>query len=268
MKFIPSWWKCPRKSRWPTLTRRPGVTYQCRFNPTSNRLQYQHCSLPLTQHQNSQTNLAPLRRDGFMHDTTIKKVEAGSSPRGEMGQKYLVAGKPVSLRLWTGQRKARSGRPDSESESWRLLVGARRGHSPIHDHRTLHGFRSNCPTSRGAWSRRCLDGDSNLPQPDAFEPILVENLLPATQTTRFDLNSLGPATKSGACASEGGRYDPLEPEGRSWSPLHCRGYAGHLSQSKISETRRPLARDGRVRARLRSSNHFERVPSPCLGGRQ
>jgi quercetin dioxygenase-like cupin family protein len=35
-----------------------------------------------------------------MSDTTIKKVEAASSPRGEMGQKYLVAGKRVSMRLW------------------------------------------------------------------------------------------------------------------------------------------------------------------------
>ena len=35
-----------------------------------------------------------------MADTTIKKVEAASSPRGEMGQKYLVAGKRVSMRLW------------------------------------------------------------------------------------------------------------------------------------------------------------------------
>jgi hypothetical protein len=35
-----------------------------------------------------------------MPDTTIKKVEAGTSPRGEMGQKYLVAGKRVSMRLW------------------------------------------------------------------------------------------------------------------------------------------------------------------------
>ena len=35
-----------------------------------------------------------------MADTTIEKVEAGSSPRGEMGQKYLVAGKHVSMRLW------------------------------------------------------------------------------------------------------------------------------------------------------------------------
>ena len=35
-----------------------------------------------------------------MSDTTIKKVEAASSPRGEMGQKYLVSGKHVSMRLW------------------------------------------------------------------------------------------------------------------------------------------------------------------------
>jgi len=35
-----------------------------------------------------------------MSDTTIKKVEAASSPRGEMGQKYLVSGKRVSMRLW------------------------------------------------------------------------------------------------------------------------------------------------------------------------
>jgi quercetin dioxygenase-like cupin family protein len=33
-------------------------------------------------------------------DSTIKKVEAASSPRGEMGQKYLVAGKRISMRLW------------------------------------------------------------------------------------------------------------------------------------------------------------------------
>ena len=33
-------------------------------------------------------------------DTTVKKVQASSSPRGEMGQKYLVAGKRVSMRLW------------------------------------------------------------------------------------------------------------------------------------------------------------------------
>ena len=35
-----------------------------------------------------------------MSDSTIKKVEAASSPLGEMGQRYLVAGKRVSMRLW------------------------------------------------------------------------------------------------------------------------------------------------------------------------
>jgi len=35
-----------------------------------------------------------------MADTTIKKVETESSPKGEMGQRYLVAGKRVSMRLW------------------------------------------------------------------------------------------------------------------------------------------------------------------------
>ena len=35
-----------------------------------------------------------------MPATTIKKVEVSTSPRGEMGQKYLVAGKRVSMRLW------------------------------------------------------------------------------------------------------------------------------------------------------------------------
>jgi len=35
-----------------------------------------------------------------MADTTIKKVEASTSPRGDMGQRYLVAGKRVSMRIW------------------------------------------------------------------------------------------------------------------------------------------------------------------------
>jgi len=38
-----------------------------------------------------------------MTDTTIKKVEAKSSPVGEMGQKYLAPGKSVSLRLWEAE---------------------------------------------------------------------------------------------------------------------------------------------------------------------
>jgi quercetin dioxygenase-like cupin family protein len=35
-----------------------------------------------------------------MGDTTVKKVVSEHSPRGEMGQTYLVTGKALSLRLW------------------------------------------------------------------------------------------------------------------------------------------------------------------------
>ena len=35
-----------------------------------------------------------------MTDTTIQKVSSDHSPKGEMGQIYLVSGKRVSMRLW------------------------------------------------------------------------------------------------------------------------------------------------------------------------
>jgi quercetin dioxygenase-like cupin family protein len=35
-----------------------------------------------------------------MTDTSVKKVSAAHSPKGEMGQRYLVSGKSVSMRLW------------------------------------------------------------------------------------------------------------------------------------------------------------------------
>ena len=38
-----------------------------------------------------------------MTDTSVKKVSAAHSPRGEMGQKYLASGKRVSMRLWEAE---------------------------------------------------------------------------------------------------------------------------------------------------------------------
>src|ERR1700749_4053478 len=35
-----------------------------------------------------------------MGDTSVKKVQSSQSPKGEAGQKYLVSGKHVSMRLW------------------------------------------------------------------------------------------------------------------------------------------------------------------------
>jgi quercetin dioxygenase-like cupin family protein len=35
-----------------------------------------------------------------MGDTSVTKVQAGRSPRGDMGQKYLAAGVRLAMRLW------------------------------------------------------------------------------------------------------------------------------------------------------------------------
>ena len=35
-----------------------------------------------------------------MTDTTVKKVNADTAPRGSMGQRYLASGVRVSMRLW------------------------------------------------------------------------------------------------------------------------------------------------------------------------
>ncbi len=35
-----------------------------------------------------------------MSDTTVKKVNSTTSPTGAMGQKYLVSGKSMAMRLW------------------------------------------------------------------------------------------------------------------------------------------------------------------------
>ena len=43
-----------------------------------------------------------------MSDTTVKKVSSGSSPKGGMGQKYLVAGKTMAMRLWEQEQPGES----------------------------------------------------------------------------------------------------------------------------------------------------------------
>jgi hypothetical protein len=74
----------------------------------------------------------------------IKKVESGSSPGGEMGQKYLLTGERVSIRLWTDEPGGKPKVPTTtdirifwvsakldleaqfEPESRRLIAGAGR----------------------------------------------------------------------------------------------------------------------------------------------
>ena len=38
-----------------------------------------------------------------MSDTSVKKVQSAHSPKGASGQKYLVSGKRISMRLWENE---------------------------------------------------------------------------------------------------------------------------------------------------------------------
>ena len=91
-----------------------------------------------------------------MPNSTIKKVEAASSPRGEMGQRYLVAGKRVSMRIWIDepggklrtvierirdgglrdlrQRDARDRGSNAKLKTRRLMVRAGGCHASLYDY--------------------------------------------------------------------------------------------------------------------------------------
>ena len=53
-------------------------------------------------------------------DTTVKKVSSRTSPKGEMGQKYLADGKSVSMRMWEGEQP---GEPKPEASRDYETVG-------------------------------------------------------------------------------------------------------------------------------------------------
>lgn len=48
-----------------------------------------------------------------MPDTTVKKVNSHYSPRGKLGQKYLVNGKSLSMRMWEDEAPGEAGEPHS-----------------------------------------------------------------------------------------------------------------------------------------------------------
>lgn len=55
-----------------------------------------------------------------MTDKSVKKVDSGSSPKGEMGQKYLATGKLISMRLWEDEEP---GEPKPEEKRDYETVG-------------------------------------------------------------------------------------------------------------------------------------------------
>lgn len=59
-----------------------------------------------------------------MTETTVKKVNAETAPRGEMGQRYLASGTQLSMRLWDedpgDKGKAKERRRDYETVGYAL----------------------------------------------------------------------------------------------------------------------------------------------------
>ncbi|NDJ19900.1 cupin domain-containing protein [Myxacorys almedinensis] len=51
-----------------------------------------------------------------MTDTSAKKVDAQSSPRGDMGQKYLASGESLAMRLWEQEEPADEVKPSTKRE--------------------------------------------------------------------------------------------------------------------------------------------------------
>jgi len=63
-----------------------------------------------------------------MPDMTVKKIDSDFSPRGEMGQNYLVSGKVVSMRLWveeTGNKNMKPTARDYETVGYVISGSAR-----------------------------------------------------------------------------------------------------------------------------------------------
>lgn len=61
-----------------------------------------------------------------MSDKSVTKVNAGSSPRGDMGQKYLAAGVSLAMRLWDGEAPSEPKEPSRrEYETVGFVISGR-----------------------------------------------------------------------------------------------------------------------------------------------
>lgn len=51
-----------------------------------------------------------------MSDTSVKKVDSTTSPKGQLGQKYLASGKSLSMRLWENEEPTSEPKPPAARE--------------------------------------------------------------------------------------------------------------------------------------------------------
>lgn len=65
-------------------------------------------------------------------DTTIQKVSAVASPKGALGQKYLVSGKSVSMRLWENEQPSRGGDEQETARAYETVGYVVKGRAELH----------------------------------------------------------------------------------------------------------------------------------------
>lgn len=63
-------------------------------------------------------------------DTTVKKVSAEAAPQGRMGERFLVSGKRVSMRLW--DKEAPAGEKTARVRDYETVGFALEGRAILH----------------------------------------------------------------------------------------------------------------------------------------
>jgi mannose-6-phosphate isomerase-like protein (cupin superfamily) len=58
-------------------------------------------------------------------DATVKKVSSQTSPRGDMGQTYLVSGRRVSMRLWRNEEPKSTPATERDYETVGYVISGR-----------------------------------------------------------------------------------------------------------------------------------------------
>lgn len=109
-----------------------------------------------------------------MTDTTIKKIDSSFSPKGHKGQKYLVSGKSLSMRLWESEKvgEKESTTRDYETVGYviagkaelnvagqivslapgRFVAGTCRCNPFVPNTSSVYGYRGNFAAGGSAWT--------------------------------------------------------------------------------------------------------------------
>jgi len=65
-------------------------------------------------------------------NTSVTKVSSGSSPRGEMGQRYLASGITLAMRLWEAEQPSGGGEKEPTARDYETVGYVIAGRAELH----------------------------------------------------------------------------------------------------------------------------------------